>query len=92
MTRTPPIDPALIRNVVLVGPSRGGKTTLVEGLARATGAQSRRRAVAEGAARGKPEDGLSLTPLDWQGHRLNILDTHGYADAVGEVRLYQARD
>ena len=86
MTRTPPIDPALIRNVVLVGPSRGGKTTLVEGLARETGAQSPRGAMAEGAARGESEDGLSLTPLDWQGHRLNILDTHGYADAVGEVR------
>ena len=95
MTRTPPIDPTLIRNVVLVGPSRGGKTTLVEGLARATGAVGRRGAVAEGAARVELENAeshqqrsqpVSFTPLDWQGHRLNILDTHGYADAVGEVR------
>lgn len=95
MTMTSPIDPARIRNVVLVGPSHAGKTTLVERLALATGAINRPGSVEEGTTLSDSDEAerrqqrsvsLSLVPLEWEGMRLNILDTPGYADFVGEVR------
>ncbi len=95
MTLTAPIDPARIRNVVLVGPSHSGKTTLVERLAVATGALARPGTVEDGTTLSDTQDAerrqqrsvsLSLVPLEWEGIRLNVLDTPGYADFVGEVR------
>jgi elongation factor G len=88
-------DPASIRNVALVGPSHAGKTSLVERLALATGAISRVGSVQEGTTLSDIDDAerrqqrsvsLSLVSLTWQGVRLNLLDTPGYADFVGEVR------
>ena len=88
-------DPASIRNVALVGPSHAGKTSLVERLALATGAISRAGSVQEGNTLSDIDDAerrqqrsvsLSLVSLTWQGIRLNLLDTPGYADFVGEVR------
>lgn len=95
MTMSAPIDPARIRNVALVGPSHAGKTTLVERLALASGAINRPGAVEEGTTLSDTDDAerrqhrsvsLSLVPLEWEGVRLNLLDTPGYADFVGEVR------
>ena len=92
---TAPIDPARIRNVVLVGPSHAGKTTLVERLALATGAINRPGSVEDGTTLSDTDDAehrqqrsvsLSLVPLEWEGVRINLLDTPGYADFVGEVR------
>ena len=89
------IDPALIRNVALVGPSHAGKTTLIERLAVATGAITRAGSVEEGTTLSDVDEAehrqhrsvsLSLVQLAWQGVRLNLLDTPGYADFVGEVR------
>lgn len=88
-------DPARIRNVALVGPSHAGKTTLVERLALATGAITRPGTVEDGTTlsdldeaehRQQRSVSLSLVPLEWQGIRVNLLDTPGYADFVGEVR------
>lgn len=88
-------DPARIRNIALVGPSHAGKTTLVERLALATGAVTRPGSVEEGTTlsdldeaehRQQRSVSLSLVQLDWEGVRLNLLDTPGYADFVGEVR------
>lgn len=88
-------DPASIRNVALVGPSHAGKTSLVERLALATGAISRAGSVQEGNTLSDIDDAerrqqrsvsLSLVSLTWQGIHLNLLDTPGYADFVGEVR------
>ena len=90
-----PTDPAKIRNVVLVGPSHAGKTTLVERLALATGAIGRPGTVEDGSTLSDIDDAeqrqqrsvsLSLIPLDYGGVRINLLDTPGYADFVGEVR------
>ena len=94
-SRPGPVDPAAIRNVVLVGPSHAGKTTLVESLALATGAIGRPGTIEAGTTLSDTEEiehrqgrsvRLSLTALDSDGIRLNLLDTPGYADFVGEVR------
>ncbi|MCZ7413318.1 elongation factor G-like protein EF-G2 [Streptomyces sp. WMMC897] len=87
--------PSALRNVVLVGPSGSGKTTLVEALALASGAVQRAGRVEDGAAlsdydaiehRQHRSVQLSLVPLEWDGIRINVLDTPGYADFVGELR------
>jgi elongation factor G len=91
-TPTPPGD---VRNVVLVGPSHAGKTTLVERLALATGTITRAGSVDDGTTLSDADEAeqrqrrsisLSLVPLEWQGIKLNLLDTPGYAEFVGEVR------
>ena len=90
-----PTDPAMIRNIVLVGPSHAGKTTLIERLALATGAITRPGSVEDGSTLSDIDEAelrqhrsvsLSLVPLDFLGVRINLLDTPGYADFVGEVR------
>ncbi|GHG68122.1 elongation factor G-like protein EF-G2 [Streptomyces griseocarneus] len=87
--------PGNIRNVVLVGHSGSGKTTLVEALALATGAVNRAGRVEDGAAlsdydeiehRQQRSVQLSLVPVEWAGIKINLLDTPGYADFVGELR------
>ncbi|MFE7134582.1 elongation factor G-like protein EF-G2 [Streptomyces sp. NPDC057638] len=87
--------PASVRNVVLVGHSGSGKTTLVEALALAAGAVNRAGRVEDGATVSDYDDiehrqqrsiQLSLVPLEWDGFKINILDTPGYADFVGELR------
>lgn len=84
-----------IRNVALVGPSHSGKTTLVEHLAFATRAITRIGTVEAGttlsdASASDHEQGRSTTlgfvALDYDGYRLNLMDTPGYPDFVGEVR------
>ncbi|MGH3440264.1 MAG: GTP-binding protein, partial [Sciscionella sp.] len=88
-------DPAKVRNVVLVGPSGSGKTTLVEALLAATGALSRAGTVTEGstvcdhdpaAVRQQRSVGLAVAPLRHSDVKINLIDTPGYADFVGELR------
>ncbi|MEU0676723.1 elongation factor G-like protein EF-G2 [Streptomyces sp. NPDC006172] len=87
--------PASVRNVVLVGPSGSGKTTLVEALALTAGAVNRAGRVEDGGTVSDYDDmehrqqrsvQLSLVPVAWDGIKVNILDTPGYADFVGELR------
>ncbi|MFF3251601.1 MULTISPECIES: elongation factor G-like protein EF-G2 [unclassified Streptomyces] len=87
--------PEDVRNVVLVGHSGSGKTTLVEALALATGAVNRAGHVADGGTvsdhdeiehRQQRSVQLSLVPVEWDGIKVNLLDTPGYADFVGELR------
>jgi elongation factor G len=87
--------PEAIRNVVLVGHAGAGKTTLVEALALTTGAVNRAGRVEDGTAvsdhdeieqRQQRSVQLSLVPVEWEGVRINVLDTPGYADFVGELR------
>ncbi|WP_328539798.1 elongation factor G-like protein EF-G2 [Streptomyces sp. NBC_00344] len=87
--------PASVRNVVLVGHSGSGKTTLVEALALTAGAINRAGRVEDGQTvsdydeiehrRGRSVQ-LSLVPVEWDGIKINLLDTPGYADFVGELR------
>ncbi|HEY5833630.1 elongation factor G-like protein EF-G2 [Streptomyces sp.] len=87
--------PEHVRNVVLVGHSGAGKTTLVEALALATGAVNRAGRVEDGGSvsdhdeieqRQQRSVQLSLVPVEWDGIKVNLLDTPGYADFVGELR------
>ena len=84
-----------IRNVVLVGPAGSGKTTLVETLLVSAGVLSRAGSTVEGTTvsdfdeaehRQQRSVGLALAPLMHDGVKVNLLDTPGYADFVGELR------
>ncbi len=83
-----------IRNVVLLGHGGCGKTTLAEAMAYLTGVTKRPGRVEEGntiSDYDKEETkrlfsiSTSLIPIDWEGTKINILDTPGYFDFVGEV-------
>jgi elongation factor G len=86
--------PAKIRNVALVGHGGSGKTTLTEALLNCAGATSRIGRVEDGTTVTDydPEEqrrGISLSlavaPFEWKGHKINLIDTPGYADFVGDV-------
>src|SRR6478736_2698907 len=89
------VDPAKVRNVVLVGPSGGGKTTLVEALLAHTSAIPRAGAVTDGttvcdhdpaAVRQQRSVALAVAPVLHEEHKINLIDTPGYGDFVGELR------
>ncbi|MDT7545334.1 MAG: elongation factor [Actinomycetota bacterium] len=84
-----------VRNVVLVGHAGAGKTTLVEALLARTGTIARPGRVEDGTTVCDNEDvevrqqrsvSLALAPLEHNGVKVNLLDTPGYADFVGELR------
>ncbi len=84
-----------LRNIVLVGHGSSGKTTLAESLLFNTGVLSRRGRVEDGttvadwddeAIRRKISVGAAVIPCEHKGHKLNILDTPGFIDFVGEVK------
>ena len=83
-----------IRNVVLLGHGGAGKTSLAEAMAYLSGITSRMGKVTDGntvSDFGKEEQkrkfsiSTSVIPLEWEGTKINILDTPGYFDFVGEV-------
>ncbi len=87
--------PDQVRNVVLVGPSQSGKTSLVEALLATSGAILRAGSVADGTTVCDAEESeqahgrsisLAVVPLRYDGAKVNLIDTPGYADFVGELR------
>ncbi|MCB9371267.1 MAG: elongation factor G [Microthrixaceae bacterium] len=88
------MTPDRIRNVALVGHGGSGKTTLAEALLFEAGAITRRGRVEDGntVCDFDPEEqvhglslSLSVAPFRWKGHKVNLIDTPGYADFVGDV-------
>lgn len=86
--------PEKIRNVALVGHSGSGKTSLAEALLFHAGAISRIGTVEAGntVMDYDPEEHergttitMALAPFEWQGHKINLIDTPGYADYAGEL-------
>ncbi|MFS8582734.1 MAG: GTP-binding protein, partial [Limnochordales bacterium] len=87
-------DAQHIRNIALTGHGGSGKTQLTEAMLFATGALSRMGKVDDGntVSDWDPEEakrqvsiGTSLVPCEWKDHKINVLDTPGYFDFVGEV-------
>lgn len=92
-------SPAQIRNVVLVGHNGSGKTSLAEALLFRAGVITRPGTIEKGstALDHDPEEherqqsvSLSLASFDWNDHRINLVDTPGYADFRGEALLGMA--
>jgi elongation factor G len=88
-------EPGQVRNVVLVGHSGAGKTSLVDALLAATGTIPRAGKVTDGTTvcdsdpaehRQQRSVTLALAPLEHDGVKVNLLDSPGYADFVGELR------
>jgi elongation factor G len=84
-----------IRNVALLGHSSSGKTTFAEALLHAAGNTSRLGRVDDGSTvsdfddeekRRKQSVYLSVIPVEWKDHKINLLDTPGYVDFYGEVK------
>ena len=84
-----------IRNVALAAHGGTGKTSLTEAIAFRTGLLSRLGRVDEGTTvsdfdpdevKRKISVNISLVPVEWKGTKINILDTPGYADFVGEEK------
>src|SRR5215468_10415663 len=84
-----------VRNVVLVGHSGAGKTTLVEALLVATGTIQRAGRVEDGSTVSDFDEveirqgrsvNLTLAPLVHNDVKVNLLDTPGYADFIGDLR------
>ena len=83
-----------IRNVVLLGHGGSGKTSLAEAFAYLSGITSRMGKVDDGntlSDYSKEEQkrhfsiSTSVIPIEWEGYKINIIDTPGYFDFVGEV-------
>ena len=76
-----PSAPAEIRNVVLVGHSGAGKTTLFEHLVAATTSGYRAKPVGD-----ERSVQLAVACVSHDGVVLNLIDTPGYPDFIGELR------
>ena len=83
-----------IRNIALVGHQGAGKTTLAEAMLFSAGAVDRMGTVGEGTAasdyhESEHERGMSvfasLLHAEWEGHKINVLDTPGYLDFTAET-------
>ncbi|MCL2149484.1 MAG: elongation factor G [Dehalococcoidia bacterium] len=84
-----------IRNIVLLSHSGAGKTTLSEALLFVTGAINRLGKIEAGNTTSDydPDEvkrhisiNLSILPCEWHETKLNLIDSPGYIDFVGEVR------
>ena len=88
------VDPKDIRNVAVVGHNGTGKTSLVESMLYYTGAIPKAESVAGGKTTSdfteeeiarKISVHTALASTEWMGKRINILDTPGTADFIGEA-------
>ncbi len=84
-----------IRNVALVGHGGCGKTSLAEALLFVSGGIDRLGKVDEGttASDYDPDEikrkisiNATPTPCEWKGVKINLIDTPGYADFIGDVK------
>lgn len=84
----------MIRNIALVSHSSAGKTMLAEAFLHFTGATTRLGRIEDGTTVGDFEDeeirrkislSTALIPVEYKDYKINLLDTPGYTDFVGEV-------
>lgn len=84
-----------IRNVALAGHQGSGKSSLVEALLYTTGATTRMGTIADGSTVSDYDEeeknrqlsiNTSVIPLEFNDHKINLLDTPGYTDFQGEMK------
>ena len=84
-----------IRNVALISHGGAGKTSLIDAALYDSGAATRQGKVDEGSSMAdfEPDElkrGMSLhtkvLPVEWKNTKINLIDTPGYVDFVGEVK------
>ena len=90
------LSPGQIRNVVLIGHGGTGKTTLTESLLNLAGVIPRKGRVEDGTTVSdfEPEEvkrhisvSMAIAPLTWGEYKVNLIDTPGFVDFIGEVEL-----
>lgn len=83
-----------IRNVALIGHGGEGKTTLVEAMLLTAGQIDRMGKTDDGTTQMDYDQeevkrhisiSVSLAPIEWNDHKLNLIDAPGYFDFEGEV-------
>jgi elongation factor G len=84
-----------LRNVGLFGHGGAGKTSLAEAILYTAKVIDRMGKVENGntVSDFEPEEikrgislSLSVLPLEWKGKKINVIDTPGYADFIGEIK------
>jgi len=84
----------VIRNVAVVGHGASGKTSLVDALAFVAGSSTRHGSVLQGTALTDytPDEierqysiSLALAHAEWKGVKINLIDTPGYLDFIGDA-------
>jgi elongation factor G len=84
-----------LRNVALLGHGSSGKTSLSEAMLFTSGAITRQGRVEDGTTVSDFDDEeirrhisllTTLLPVEWQNHKINVLDTPGFTDFSGEVK------
>src|SRR5437879_4358406 len=88
-------DTEHIRNVALVGHQGAGKTSLLEALLLTTGAITRMGKISDGTTISDYDEderarqlsiNTTLVPIEFDNHKINVLDAPGYTDFQGEVK------
>jgi elongation factor G len=83
-----------LRSVILLGHGSAGKTSLAEAMLFSAGVISRMGKVEDGTTVSDSDEeeirrhislNLTLLPCEWEKYKINLLDTPGYLDFVGEV-------
>src|SRR5467141_2030161 len=89
-----PLEPGKIRNVAVVGHRGTGKTSLVEALLFQAGATNRLGTVESGSTVSDWDDdeqrrqmslSASICNVEWQGRKINLIDTPGDAGFIGDA-------
>lgn len=84
-----------IRNIGIVAHGGAGKTSLTEAILFNAGLINRLGKVDEGSTvtdylpeeiKRKVTINSALAPFEWKGHKVNLIDTPGYSDFIGEVK------
>ena len=84
-----------IRNVVLLGHSGSGKTSLAEAMLFNTGATNRMGRVEDGTTVADFDEeehrrgisiNMAVVPVEWSDHKINVLDAPGFMDFLGDIK------